>query len=195
MRESKGDQKGVAIVELALILPVVLIISVAVFDLARLYVNFIFVHEVALMGAKLANSSDPEGYAFADGDLSRFYHAAEDEDDTITARRVAFWTNQLDSSHEDFWGLDYFPDKDKKVLNLTYGFAHQLNPRMYFPIPEPLDSDAPEEDLGNRVNCSIEIDFASGNAPALQSTWSSANDLTVLNPSRDRTITVRCAVP
>lgn len=188
---------GATLVETAILIPVVVIIAVVVFDLARLYVNDIYVKEIALLAAKIANSSDPEGYAFLDSELPllKLYPAGEAA--ATTAKRQDFWDNQLDSTNSAFWGLDYFPSKDKKVLNLVYRFAVDLNPRMYFPIPEPLSASDPYTELGNRVNCSIEIDFAPGHAPPSQATWPGAGTAldSILNQNRDRIITVTCAVP
>lgn len=190
-------ESGATLVGAAIIVPVMVIMAVVVFDLARLYVNSIYAREIALLAAKLSNSSDPEGYAFLDSELPLLKHYPPGEDVAVTAKRQAFWDNQLDSTHSNFWGLDYFPSKDKKVLNLAYRFALDLNPRMYFPIPEPLSSSNAHSELGNRVNCSIEIDFANGHAPPAQGGWPSPGDAlnAILNLTRDRIINVTCAVP
>lgn len=173
-------------IEFVILIPVLLLICAVTFDLARLYINAISAREVALLSAKLLNSSNPNGYPFTNQEMQEFFFAPESEDDEVTDKRIAFWNNQLDSGHESFYGLPYFPKKDKQVLNLSYGFLHQLSPHVYFPIPEPLDGENPSADLGGKTNCSIRIRFAPGfedpsSFPATE--------------SLDRLVNVRCAVP
>ncbi len=173
-------------IEFVILIPVLLLICAATFDLARLYINAVSVREVALLSAKLLNSNSPNGYPFTHEEMQEFFFAPEGEATEVTDKRVAFWNNQLNSGHESFYGLNYFPKKDKQVLNLSYGFLHKLSPHVYFPIPEPLDDMNPSAELGGKTNCSIRIRFAPGfedpsSFPATQ--------------SLDRLVNVRCAVP
>ena len=172
--------------EFVILLPVFLLICGVTFDLARLYLNAVSAREVALLSAKLLNSASPDGYPFTHQEMQEFYFAPEGEDSEVTDKRIAFWNNQLSRGHESFYGLEYFPKKDKQVLNLSYGFLHTLSPHVYFPIPEPLDDENPWADLGGKTNCSIRIRFAPGfeNPTALPQVQ-----------SRDRLVNVRCAVP
>ena len=173
-------------IEFVILIPVLLLICAATFDLARLYINAVSAREVALLSAKLLNSMSPHGYPFTHQEMQGLYFAPAGEEPEVTDKRVAFWNNQLTRGHESFYGLDYFPKKDKQVLNLSYGFLHKLSPNVYFPIPEPLDDEDPWADLGGKTNCSIRILFAPGfeNAAALPPTQ-----------SLDRLVSVRCAVP
>ncbi|MCB0331451.1 MAG: hypothetical protein KDD70_17390 [Bdellovibrionales bacterium] len=187
-----ANDSAATLVEVAILLPLIFIIAAVTYDLARLYVNSVYANEIALYGAKLANSSDPDGYAFPDSDLANMIRSPSGEDAGITTKRQAFWTNQLDPTHSKFWGLTYYPRKDKAVLNLLYGFAVQLSDRIYFPIPEQLDGSDPVSELGGRVNCSIWLEFPT--RPPLEGTWGTDTNA-ILNASRDRIIHVRCAVP
>ena len=188
---------GASLIEFAILIPILLLIAGAVFDLARLFINSISAREIAIESAKLLNSSSPAGYAFTHQEMQQFYFAPEQEHGDITSRRVDFWNNQLNEQHEDFYGLTYFPRKDKQVLNLAYGLLHNASPHLYFPIPEPLNQEDPLSDLGGRTNCSIRIRFADEDQPPAQSSWpGDPVDLAeLINESRDRLVNVRCAVP
>lgn len=192
-----GSSLGVSMIEFVIFIPVFLLICGATFDLARLYINSISVREIALLSAKLLNSTSPDGYPFTEQEMQEFYFAPEGEEAEVTDKRIAFWNNQLDDDHETFFGLDYFPKKDRQVLNLSYGLLHKLSPHVYFPIPEPLDDENPSADLDGRTNCSIRIRFAPGSEPPLQTGWptdpAQRND--IIYESRDRLVNVRCAVP
>lgn len=181
-----GSSLGASMVEFVILIPVLLLLCAVTFDLARLYINAVSAREVALLSAKLLNSSNPNGYPFTDQEMQEFYFAPAGEETEVTEKRVAFWNDQLTKGHESFYGLNYFPKKDKQVLNLSYGFLHELSPHVYFPIPEPLDDEDPASDLGHKTNCSIRIQFAPGfeNPSSFPS-----------NQSLDRLVNVRCAVP
>lgn len=184
-------------IEFVILIPLLLLFCGVIFDLARLYINAVSAREVALLGAKLLNSSSPEGYPFTVQEMQGFYFAPTGEDSLITDKRVAFWNNQLDRGHEDYYGLSYFPKKDKQVLNLAHGFLHTLSPHVYFPIPEPLDVNDPWAELRGKTNCSIRIRFATGSEPPPQASWPDEPDelAVIVNESRDRLVNVRCVVP
>lgn len=188
-------ERGVAIVNTVVLIPIFLVIAVVVFDLARLYLNAIFAQEMVLLISKIASSQHPDGFALADNQLVQLSRIPSGEEEEVTNLRYAFWAAEVDPSNARYHGKTYFSDKEKKVLNLAYGFAHKLNPRMYFPIPEPL-SDETALKLQFTVSCSIYFRYAAGHEPP--DSLPAEGDPTyssVMNEDRDRIFHVDCAVP
>ena len=97
-----GCESAATMVETAILLPFIFMIAAITYDLARLYVNSVYAQEIALVGAKLANSSSPDGYVFPDGDITKLVKAPNGEDSSITTKREEFWTNMLDPTHSSF---------------------------------------------------------------------------------------------
>ncbi|MFM1848181.1 MAG: hypothetical protein RL417_1655 [Pseudomonadota bacterium] len=182
----------------ALLMPVVLAGFVILFDLSRLYVNGIFAQEVALLAAKIASSSDPDGYAMPDEqviNLVRGTPAEGTQPGMDIDRRMDFWRYQLDVTKRPYIGKPYFTPKEKKVLNLAYGFMAELNPRIYFPIPVTLQSEADIALLGGKPNCSIYFRYATplGAPPDPQGDQTAT--ASYYNQEHDRIFYVDCAVP
>ena len=173
-----------------MLLPLVLAVSVILFDLARLYVNGIFAQEVALLAAKLAVSADPEGYALENVEQLVLRPTQES---AAGRERENFWARFLDPAQTPAHGKNYLTEKERKVLNLAYGFARQLSPRIYFPIPVGFEGNLAL--LGARTNCSIYFSFAE----ALEIPPNPSEDQTgytsYLRRERDRIFYVDCVVP
>lgn len=174
----------------ALLMPVVLAMIVILFDLCRLYVNGIFAQEVALLAAKLASSADPEGYALPE--VKSLVQGAPGE--TIKdGPREQFWEKFLEPGSVPEHGKNYLTEKEKKVLNLAYGFAHQLSPRIYFPIPVGYESDPSL--LGVKPNCSIYFHFVKPLKEAPDPERDPDGYERYLREDRDRIFYVDCVVP
>ncbi len=193
----QSSESGSTLIASAIIIPTVLMLAFIVFDLARLFLNVVYAQELALFSAKILSSTDPDGYAFPDAQVVELIRSVPGENSLITEKRENYWTNRLDDSQSSYWGLSYYPDHDKKVYNLAHQYALDLNPRVYFPIPEPLDTSDPVADLGNKVNCTIEFSFASGSEPPdpLPSDMTNPANVSILREERDRIVEVTCAVP
>ena len=104
-RRSKERSTGVALIEVAVLLPVLLILGTVIFDLMRLYVNAIYVRQIALLTLKLSSSTDPDGYAFLDSDYDQLLRAAPGETSTTTDKREAYWTNMFVQGHDNYIGM------------------------------------------------------------------------------------------
>ena len=193
--DSLRGEAGVSMVSTVLILPLVLAGLVIAFDLARLYVNGLFAQEVALLAAKLASSSDPDGYAMPDAEVINLVRGAPSEGTQAGSdidRRMDFWRYQFDpTKSSSYIGKRYLTAKEKKVLNLAYGFIAELNPRIYFPIPVTLESEAQLSHLGGKVNCSVYFRYD----PALTGLPDPQTDPSFYRQERNRIFTVECAVP
>ena len=192
----RHHQQGVALISAALLIPLLLIIAVVVFDLARLYLNAIYAQEVALLTAKIAVSGSPDGYALPNGQMTQLKNAPATEAGAISDRRDQFWEDQTDSDSGRYHGKTYFTEKERKVFNLAYGFAAALSPKTYFPIPEPITGSSAWEELGFRTNCSIYFRFDSDSTvpnpmPGIADPTYDA----VMNQDRNRIYYVDCAVP
>jgi len=188
-------------------IPVFLLIAVVTFDLARIYLNILYAQEIAALVAKLARSEQPAGYPLPEDAMGQLVRYPSGEDPEVTAKRTGFYTS--DGERNALWGSSEhgYTDKERAVLNLAWGFAATLSPRMYFPIPEPLNELDPVRDLGNRVNCSIYFRYARGEveggdqsilhdpvAIALPAETAPEFEAAV-SQSRDRIFFVKCAVP
>ena len=189
-------ERGVSMVTTALVLPVLLAVLVASFDLVRLYLNGIYAQQVAILTAKLASSNDPAGYAMPDEKVKDLVLGAVGESDETIAARRAFWDLTSPLTRFNPGGKLYFTAHEKKVLNLAYGFARSLNPRIYFPIPAGLGrvGGPGVEALGGRPNCSIFFRYRVP-PPAPLPAAGAPNYSAVVLADRDRTIHVECVVP
>jgi len=224
LKGERGRESGVSMVGTAVVLPFILFIIAGCFDLTRLFLNGIFAQEVALLTAKLAVSTDPDGYAPPDGDMDKMRkpnRGAGGEDAAVAEQRGLFWTDL--TSNDGAWRFgskNYLTEKEKEVLNLAYGFAADLNPRIYFPIPHGFTGAGPTGNapLGGRVNCSIFFRYpvplpdtlptnpeeCGGETGEVKKSDGSTIDCSdgavsgyeeVVLASRDRIIHVDCAVP
>ena len=183
-------ERGVSMVSTALLMPLILTVMVVLFDLSRLYLNGIFAQEVAMLVAKLAVSADPDGYALPDVERLVYPPAGEGR----TGReRENFWAKFLDPVRTPRHGKNYLTEKERKVLNLAYGFVRQLSPRVYFPIPVGFESNL--DLLGGRPNCSIYFEFAEGLEAAPDPVSEGAAFEEYLRRDRDRIFYVDCVVP
>ena len=184
-------ERGVAMVSAAIVIPLLVLISISLIDLARIYLNAIFAEEIAILTAKMAVSKDPLGYAFPDADMVQFLKIPPGESIAITVKRQTVIQDLMTTLN--FPSGASLPDKQKKVFNLAYGFATTLNPRMYFPIPEPVVSST---ELGGRPNCTIGYRFAAGSElPNPFPISASAAYKTEVCRIRDRVYSVQCMVP
>jgi hypothetical protein len=204
----------------AVVLPFILFVVAGCFDLTRLFLNGIFAQEIALLTAKIATSVEPDGYAPPDEEMVGMVRGASGEGE-VGEQRVQFWSDL--TSAEGAWQFgskSYLTEKEKEVLNLAYGFAVELNPRVYFPIPAGFNGAGPtgNSPLGGRVNCSIyfrypdalpktlptnpadcggqsgDVQIADGSTIDCSEAGVSGYDEVVL-ASRDRIIHVDCVVP
>ncbi len=175
----------------ALLMPVILAIMVILFDLSRLYLNGIFAQEVALLAAKLAISADPDGYALPDAKALVLGAPGEEITD---GPRERFWEKYLDPAATPLHGKNYLTAKERKVLNLAHGFARQLSPRIYFPIPVGYESNL--ELLGGKSNCSIYFLFATALGPPPDPSPDATEPYEeYMREDRDRIFYVDCVVP
>ncbi len=187
--------EGVALVLTALLIPVLLFICAILFDLSRIYINAIYAEEVSLLVLKIASSSEPLGFTPRNSDMDRFVHAPAGEDESITLKRKNFLENKLEEIDRP-----QYAEKERLILNLSYGALHFLSPDTYFPIPEPLSNGSSAfSELAGRVNCSLYFTYGTyGGTEAPPSPFPGVADadyLVELQKQRDRIFHVDCAVP
>ncbi|RMD88124.1 MAG: pilus assembly protein [Candidatus Dadabacteria bacterium] len=174
----------------ALSLPIILAIILVIYDLTRIYLARITAKQVALTTARIAVSTDVTSN-YQDFVVKNIVNPASGEASSITKKRKDFYDAMKNSSSNYYCGKSYLTTKEKRTLNLSYGYLNSLNPKIAFPTPYPLNS---KSELGGVTNCSIyfytlELSSAtSGGSPILIGAIK-------LNKQYNREYWVACTVP
>ncbi|MCB9029696.1 MAG: hypothetical protein H6619_01480 [Deltaproteobacteria bacterium] len=174
-----GSQSGVSILGLAIVLPFVLLLVLAGYDLLHVYQVRVFAQEVSLLTAKLSHSASPDADIPSSAEF--FVNPTPGEEESVTQRRRDYWVERTSPENEEYRGVPYYTDKELQVLNLGYGYLSSFSSKISFPIPNRV---VDERRLYKRTNCTIDFTIKEILAASIET-----------NHNYSRLVYVECHVP